>query len=950
MDSRSQRDFAVRTAFSLGLGLVMLAMQSGCSRAFWRQQAQGDSYHAITERLNDERWLLPRIDLTPDTRSRFYDPYDPDHSPLPPDDPSAHQYMHCANGKEGYKGWHKFGDTLTVENPAWLEPYTGLFNTDCPTSEHANVQIPKVNLQDSIERPTFTAANIRLEVETVYLQALTLTGDRYILGTRFHIAGPGLGGGLYNFLGRRNGSNQHDLRNGIGIQQRLPSGAQFSVDVLNHITWNTSSGNSSAASLAWGITQPLLNLAGRKLVLENLTQSERNLLYEVRNMARFRQSLFTAVSSDYLDLQRQAQIIRNRENNIRQLEDQIEAGKIADLWKVNTVSDRLPVWPADAQIPDELKTRLKWQDGHLFWSGEMTDEDKQKILAISADQSYQQAAEQVIAYRETSTDSLGVLQLVTQLNNNQSQLASARLQLTNALDSFKIRLGLPPNVQLTVDHSFLNPYELIDSDLLMLVRELREFAKDLGPGLIPAVRGEGAENRQPPEFDDLKAYVAGLSKMRDRVRAEALEPVRKDFIPVRSVLQATSPENLKNPNGRSFATKEERDRVIDDLARDLRLYRINEQDFQAWSRAVDLLNQLTKFDSLNELLADLDSNQDGSVSGTELPPDWSALPRVSTVADDRTLSPDDLVTAMRDAGVQIREKLLKVVQSLEVVQAGLRVEAIALNRFTLPGEREMPDIEEVVRLGVENRHDLMNARAAVMDARRKVEVAANALKAKMDVAVSGNANSLGGINDDVNVSLDFKTPIDQVLQRNAYSQALVTYQRARREYMRQEDLVKQDIRESWRQLLVSQQRLEIDRQTVRVAALQYDNAALQAANATTSGAVGGGGGGGNNNLNLLNALNSVLNAQNSLVTDWMTYETNRLNIYRDMGIMQIDQAGLWDDPFYQRAGLTESEIPPPTELNFRRQIDTSGVQKADTPNNDASQGIVLPPMEIPADE
>jgi hypothetical protein len=110
------------TGFAGRLAAAVLALVPlpGCSRGFWRQQADQDSYQAIAEHIVDPRWAVPRFDLTPDPRSRFFDPYDPDAAPLPPDDPAAHVYMHWVDGWEGYKGWHKFGDLMSVENPQWL--------------------------------------------------------------------------------------------------------------------------------------------------------------------------------------------------------------------------------------------------------------------------------------------------------------------------------------------------------------------------------------------------------------------------------------------------------------------------------------------------------------------------------------------------------------------------------------------------------------------------------------------------------------------------------------------------------------------------------------------------------------------------------------------------------------------------------------------------------------
>ena len=55
-----------------------------------------------------------------------------------------------------------------------------------------------------------------------------------------------------------------------------------------------------------------------------------------------------------------------------------------------------------------------------------------------------------------------------------------------------------------------------------------------------------------------------------------------------------------------------------------------------------------------------------------------------------------------------------------------------------------------------------------------------------------------------------------------------------------------------------------------------------------------------NGLNLLNAIRSVLDAQNNLIQFWVNYEANRLNIHRDMGIMQLDERGVWLDDHYQQ--------------------------------------------------
>ena len=119
-----------------------------------------------------------------------------------------------------------------------------------------------------------------------------------------------------------------------------------------------------------------------------------------------------------------------------------------------------------------------------------------------------------------------------------------------------------------------------------------------------------------------------------------------------------------------------------------------------------------------------------------------------------------------------------------------------------------------------------------------------------------------------------------------------------------EDKIKQAIRQSWRQIQVQEYRIQIDRTAVRNAAVQYDSASLQAQGAQQTNA-----------LSLVNALGSVLRSQNQLASDWVTYETNRLNIFRDMGIMDIDPRGVWTDPFYLQIDqpvVAEGVTPPET--------------------------------------
>ncbi|MCH9792642.1 MAG: hypothetical protein K0U82_17685, partial [Planctomycetes bacterium] len=75
----------LKSYFTMSLIVFGMALHAGCSPTFWFDQANKDTYEILAENANDPAWQVPRFDVEPDPRSRFYDPYDPNHEPLPPD-------------------------------------------------------------------------------------------------------------------------------------------------------------------------------------------------------------------------------------------------------------------------------------------------------------------------------------------------------------------------------------------------------------------------------------------------------------------------------------------------------------------------------------------------------------------------------------------------------------------------------------------------------------------------------------------------------------------------------------------------------------------------------------------------------------------------------------------------------------------------------------------------
>lgn len=118
---------------------------------------------------------------------------------------------------------------------------------------------------------------------------------------------------------------ENEIRGGqgtAGIQKLLATGALLTTDLtlgsFDVVSGNYRTGGASLFQAA--ITQPLLRGADRKVVLETLTQAQRNTLYQIRSFNRFRKTFTVSVVSDYYRLVEYSLRVRYARENIQQLE------------------------------------------------------------------------------------------------------------------------------------------------------------------------------------------------------------------------------------------------------------------------------------------------------------------------------------------------------------------------------------------------------------------------------------------------------------------------------------------------------------------------------------------------------------------------------------------------------------------------------------------------------
>ncbi len=215
--------------------------------------------------------------------------------------------------------------------------------------------------------------------------------------------------------------------------------------------------------------------------------------------------------------------------------------------------------------------------------------------------------------------------------------------------------------------------------------------------------------------------------------------------------------------------------------------------------------------------------------------------------------------------------------------------------------------DQAVAMALKNRPDLQVRIGNVFDAQRKVRVAANALQAGLTLTGrtvgGGRENAIGsarsadiGIRTDTaiysgNLLLDL--PLDRVAERNAYRISLLNLDGAARDQQQLEDQIKADVRADLADLLLASEQIRIQSKSVAVAQKRVDstNLFLDAGRAQIR--------------DVLDAQDSLVQAQNDLTTALISYRLAELSLQRDMGVLEVNSDGLWRE--YAASGLQEQK-------------------------------------------
>ena len=832
---------------SLVLAALLLSVfvVSGCHRGYYRRQADAEAAALIRQKATDSRWDQVDSSIDVDPQSRMFDPFSYDHPPIPPDDPASHEHMKCAAGYLGYAHWHANGDTNFVENPEWAG--------SLPLNEDGVVSL---DLETSVRLALLHSPDYQFQKEQLFLSALDVALERFgfdaqaafswnnFLRTQGRLAP----GGSRTFLDFGSGQSRAQISR-LGV-----SGSTLLIGLANSIVWDFAGPDTQTAStlVDFSFIQPLLRGAGRDRIMESLTQAERTLLANVRQMERFRRGFYLQVA-----------IGRN-----------------------------------PGQGPSRGGNFLGTPATGNFNAGGFLGllRTQQEILIAEFNvQQLQTVIDQIRAfYEEERIDLLQVRQTETNLYNAQTTLASDRVNYQTQLDLFKQTLGLPPDIPVVIEDPMLEQFELIDQTNIDRQNDIYRLRTTVGFALA-SVGDRVREATFDPSGDDEDASNA--VRWSDEIGA-GLKTIQPYLDRIGPVIDQILEEDVARIQG-DFATLESVSENRKEVLEDLQAFVEENDDLYTIEPSVVDTSQVVTRDELEELLEEL-------VGKIEvLKKDFATTEQVLTDLQEEgpELDPERLYTVLSDQVlVRIPDLLTQLsndMLELSLLQASARTDSINLPTIDI-------DTRSALCIAREFRRDWMNARASLVDQYRQIEFAADDLESTLDLVFEGDISNDGDNpfriryeTGRLGIGVRFDAPINRLAERNRYRETLIQYQQAKRNYYQFKDAILQDIRESIRTAELNRILFELNRRQIRISVQGVELSRLrldEPVQSTGSVLQGGSRLGATTANDITNQLRGLQSAQLAFLRTWVNYEALRRNLDFDLGTMQLTPEGQWIDP------------------------------------------------------
>ncbi|MBN1444743.1 MAG: TolC family protein [Candidatus Omnitrophica bacterium] len=215
-------------------------------------------------------------------------------------------------------------------------------------SDSVSSETIRLELKDAIILASKNNRTYKSNRESVYLNILDLTYQRYLFGNRY-----GLGGDV---SWSKNGDENISGGLGFNLIRWLSTGAQITFDIAkDFVRYLTGDADTDIGTIvAMNILQPLLKGAGREIAQEDLIQAERDAVYGIRSFLRYRKNFSIDTTEKFLQILLTKNRTDNYYNNYNSLK--ITRERIEMLAEAG----RLPPFQVDQARQNEYAAYQRW--------------------------------------------------------------------------------------------------------------------------------------------------------------------------------------------------------------------------------------------------------------------------------------------------------------------------------------------------------------------------------------------------------------------------------------------------------------------------------------------------------------------------------------------------------------------------------------------------------------
>jgi hypothetical protein len=926
---------------------AVLVASVGCSRKHWRQRADDDVTGIITQKNVFPDWQVKNWHVYPDQRSRYADPSNPDRPPYPPDDYAARELSpnpqkpgHFAGAGryegDGYMAYLQQWDAQnraavppaaipwkdaeklpapkplqaaqTRWNPWQLAaanrtaglmgpplkdeikqvgvPPTGgtgviLVSGEIPEGNKtipALVAIPvipgavaqpdgvpalaatgdaaknflsalatnetayKITQEQAMELGLMNSREFQDRREDLYLAALPVSLNRFNFASQGFFTEVA----AMDWAGRNLGRSPQQstlLNSQVGFGKLFSTGGLLLVKLANSVVVDLTGDKptTTISNFTLNLSQPFLQGGGRAVTLEPLTASERNMVYAIRSYARFRKLFYVAITA--------GGNITNNPYGLQGLSVNLGRGIGGNLTAPSV--GYLPILQQAAVLANQRKN-IDALENLLKLYQAFREGGQQSDLQVS------QVEQSLISARNSLLGTAGA-----GVNSGQGGGGSGTRGYLDTLDNFKLQLGMPLTVGLELDQTPLQPIR----------DQLGRFESIYGQVKL----AEAEARRYEP--------AVAIGQTRTRARQLLTESPLVKGTPFAQGITARWAAWEKLPG-------EQLTKKLTDLAEERRKLLDRKAD-RAVKNQPEPLDDVKKLEDVeNELEV---GSFEKALRAYEAQP-WAKEMGVarSTI---QAAAFRDVVNTIFQLILDARNDRLAAIAKQWPDLPPVMVEGVNLLESSL---------DEAMTIGMQTalsqRLDLMNSRAQVVDAWRQIKVTANALQGVFNVQYNlGSTTPNGGTNpvaftgDRTDQTLTFsgELPLVRRAERNNYRAALIGYQRQRRTLQAFEDNIANDVRADIREVRTIAELYRVQQRLIEIGYFQVDNAEAILLAPPVPGAQSDAGSAAALTLQVLNAQQSLLGAQNQLYQIWVNYLTSRMALYVDLEQMQIDERGVW---------------------------------------------------------